>query len=153
MSDHDTTTPAGWYDDPDSEGIQRYWDGAEWTERRQPKVPTAAPAVAQTAAPASGNGMAVAALVLGIVGMLIALIPIFGLFGLIMGVLAFIFGIAGWRKVKRGVTTTGKGMAITGAITGLIAVILGIVGLVIVNDAFTQLDEDLQELEDSFDDL
>ena len=29
----------GWYDDPDSAASQRYWDGADWTEQRQPKPP------------------------------------------------------------------------------------------------------------------
>lgn len=32
------TTPqtAGWYPDPTSPGIQRYWDGEEWSEHRAP---------------------------------------------------------------------------------------------------------------------
>jgi len=25
-------TPAGWYDDPEQPGQQRYWDGTAWTE-------------------------------------------------------------------------------------------------------------------------
>jgi TM2 domain-containing membrane protein YozV len=29
----------GWYDDPDSAASLRYWDGAEWTDQRQPKPP------------------------------------------------------------------------------------------------------------------
>lgn len=29
-------TPAGWYEDPDQPGSQRFWDGAEWTELRTP---------------------------------------------------------------------------------------------------------------------
>jgi hypothetical protein len=33
----DASAPAGWYDDPDSPGIVRYWDGTEWTERRAPR--------------------------------------------------------------------------------------------------------------------
>lgn len=32
------TTPAGWYDDADEPKMQRYWNGSEWTEQRQPKV-------------------------------------------------------------------------------------------------------------------
>ena len=44
------STPAGWYDDPQNPGQQRYWDGAQWTEQRQPAAPTA-PAPPPTAAP------------------------------------------------------------------------------------------------------
>jgi hypothetical protein len=35
--------PAGWYPDPDSPGIVRWWDGEAWTERRAPAAPPAAP--------------------------------------------------------------------------------------------------------------
>jgi hypothetical protein len=28
------SAPAGWYDDPDAEGVRRYWNGREWTDSR-----------------------------------------------------------------------------------------------------------------------
>jgi len=31
-----TSTPAGWYADPDQQGYERYWDGSQWTEHTQP---------------------------------------------------------------------------------------------------------------------
>jgi hypothetical protein len=34
----ETTTPAGWYPDPEVPGGQRYWDGNGWTENRAPGV-------------------------------------------------------------------------------------------------------------------
>lgn len=40
--------PSGWYDDPEQQGTLRYWDGARWTDHRQPKP------VAQQAAPPQG---------------------------------------------------------------------------------------------------
>jgi hypothetical protein len=43
-------TPAGWYDDPEQPGQQRWWDGNAWTEQRAPG--TAAPA-APTPPPAA----------------------------------------------------------------------------------------------------
>ena len=33
------STPAGWYEDPENPGQQRYWDGQQWTDQRQPAVP------------------------------------------------------------------------------------------------------------------
>ena len=39
-------TPAGWYADPEGSGNQRYWDGTQWTEQRQPAPSTAPPAAA-----------------------------------------------------------------------------------------------------------
>ncbi|QGG94980.1 DUF2510 domain-containing protein [Actinomarinicola tropica] len=60
------TTPAGWYPDPNAEGTQRYWDGAQWTEHTAPLVATtpadapASPAepapLATDAAPDGGGG-------------------------------------------------------------------------------------------------
>lgn len=40
-----TTTPAGWYADPNVPGQQRYWDGTTWTEHvHQPSpAPTLPP--------------------------------------------------------------------------------------------------------------
>ena len=34
-----TDIPAGWYDDPEHPAQYRYWDGAQWTDHRSPKVP------------------------------------------------------------------------------------------------------------------
>jgi hypothetical protein len=49
-------TPAGWYDDPEQPGQQRYWDGNAWTEHRAPGAggaPTPPPAAAPAPAPAA----------------------------------------------------------------------------------------------------
>ena len=29
--------PAGWYEDPDDEALQRFWDGSRWTNSRMPR--------------------------------------------------------------------------------------------------------------------
>lgn len=36
MSDGGGLPPAGWYDDPEVPGGQRYWDGSAWGEQRPP---------------------------------------------------------------------------------------------------------------------
>jgi hypothetical protein len=35
--------PAGWYDDPEQAGQQRFWDGTRWTDDRRPAGPPAPP--------------------------------------------------------------------------------------------------------------
>lgn len=42
MSDQ-PSFPAGWYDDPDGGGGQRFFDGAVWTENRTAPLPDAPP--------------------------------------------------------------------------------------------------------------
>ncbi len=49
------TTPAGWYDDSENPGQQRYWDGAQWTEHRQPVAPTPPPPPAPPQPPAAST--------------------------------------------------------------------------------------------------
>jgi hypothetical protein len=31
--------PAGWYDDPFTDELQRYWDGTSWTKQTRPREP------------------------------------------------------------------------------------------------------------------
>lgn len=58
--------------------------------------------------------MPIAALVLGIVGLLFALIPCLGMYALPLTVLAVIFGAVGMKK------QAGKGMAIAGLVCGIV---------------------------------
>jgi hypothetical protein len=86
-----------------------------------------------------GNGMAVVALVLGIIGVLFGLIPLFFFIAIPCGVLALIFGFVGRRAAKRRAAGH-RGMALVGLILGIVAVGLGIVGVVIVGDAVEDVD-------------
>ncbi|MEU6486444.1 DUF4190 domain-containing protein [Streptomyces sp. NPDC046887] len=72
-------------------------------------------------APAPSNGMGVAALVLGIIG--VVLFCAWGL-GVILGILALIFGLIGRRKARRGEADNG-GMALAGVILGSVAIAIG----------------------------
>ncbi|WP_346176267.1 DUF4190 domain-containing protein [Streptomyces cuspidosporus] len=72
-------------------------------------------------APDNGNGTA--AMVLGIVGTVLFLTVVFGV---ILGVLAIIFGALGRAKATRGEADNG-GQALTGLVLGVIAVIASVV--------------------------
>ncbi|MFF3750751.1 DUF4190 domain-containing protein [Streptomyces sp. NPDC002018] len=70
--------------------------------------------------PGPSNGMGITALVLGIIS--VVAFCLWGL-GVVIGVLALIFGIIGRRKVRRGEATNG-GMALAGIILGSIGALI-----------------------------
>jgi hypothetical protein len=72
--------------------------------------------------PRQSNGLAIASLVCGIVGMLF--------FGIVLGPLAVIFGAVGLSRANRG--ASGRGQAIAGLILGIVATVLAIVILAAV---------------------
>lgn len=85
----------------------------------EPTPPTPAQATT-TPAPAAGptNGLAIAALVTGIVAVITGWAPFWGL---LVGAAAVVLGILGLKKA------TGKGMAIAGIITGGIGALWGLI--------------------------
>lgn len=97
----------------------------------QPGMPPQMPP-AYTAAPVAqpSNGMGVAALVLGILGLTTGWIPGVNYVTWIMSLLAIIFGGIGISKANKG-EATNKGMAITGLVLGCIAFALAIIVIVL----------------------
>ncbi|MCF4136853.1 DUF4190 domain-containing protein [Streptomyces sp. Tue 6430] len=69
--------------------------------------------------PERRNGFGIAALVLGIVAVVLFW-TVFG--GILLGLLAVVFGVLGHRRARRGVATNGV-MAIVGAVTGALGLI------------------------------
>lgn len=76
-----------------------------------------------------GNGAAIAAAVLGAIGLLALVLTIGGLFivALPLGLAAMWLGSMGRRKVDRGLTHSGRGAARAGWIMGLITTVLSVV--------------------------
>ena len=73
---------------------------------------------------------AIIALVLGIIGILLAFVTA-GVLGILLGIPAIILGVVGRRKVSRGATRQHGGIAMGGLVTGIISLVLGIILLVV----------------------
>lgn len=73
----------------------------------------------------AGQGMGIAALVLGILGVLTAFIPCFGLFAILFGILAIIFGIIGYSQAKK--QNASLGLPLTGLILGILATLFVVI--------------------------
>ena len=139
----DQTPPAGWYPDEGVDapaGQQRYWDGSAWTEHTT--APTG-PAYQAAVLQAPRNGLGIAALILGIIGVVIGIIPFFFWVAGILGVIGLILGFVGRGRAKRGEATNGT-MALWGIITSAVAVVVSIVGLVILLIAVADLDQSVE---------
>ncbi|AWL40867.1 MULTISPECIES: DUF4190 domain-containing protein [unclassified Streptomyces] len=116
------------------------WSGAQYGYPATPPAPAPAPPYAgypgypgyggQPAwgGPAPANGLGVAAMVLGIVG--VVGFCMWGI-GIVLGVLALVFGIVGHGRVKRGEADNG-GMALAGIILGSVSIVIGGVFLVLL---------------------
>jgi hypothetical protein len=85
--------------------------------------------------PRRGSGMAVTALVLGIIALL-SCWTIIG--GILFGLIAVVLGIVASRRARRG-EAGGRGMAITGIVLGLLGLVLSVV-IVVVIGAFWNSD-------------
>lgn len=86
------------------------------------------PAASPAAAGGPGNGRAIAALVLGLVGLL-ALVFFAGaliFINLPCSILAWVLGVQGMRAVDRGRTAQHRSVASTGRVLGIIGVVLGV---------------------------
>lgn len=94
------------------------------------------------------NGLGIAALCCGLVGILIGLIPIMFLASGALGILAIVFGAVGIRRVRRR-EASNRGMSIAGLLTGLAAFALAIWGISIVFSAANSLNEELSKIQDT----
>jgi hypothetical protein len=77
------------------------------------------------AAPRRRNGMGTAALVLGVLALVLVLLLIFAPLGAFLGLLAVIFGIVGIVWANQG-QADNRGQAVAGLVTGGLALLLGI---------------------------
>lgn len=109
----------------DQPSPQQPWGGAPgaaptWSQQQQPSWG------ATGGGQSTSNGMAVGALITGILS--IPLLFLFG-FGVLLGIVAVILGIIAVRRANRG-EGSGRGMAIGGIVTGAVSIVLGILFLI-----------------------
>ncbi|GLX22680.1 DUF4190 domain-containing protein [Streptomyces lavendulae] len=69
---------------------------------------------------ADGNGLAVAAVLLGVIGWITSVVLIGGL----LGVIGLVLGVVALRKAGR--TGTGRGMSVTGLVTSCLAIVVSV---------------------------
>lgn len=90
------------------------------------------------------NGFGVTALVLGILALVLCW-TVWG--GIVLGVLALIFGILGVKRANRG-EATNKGLSISGIVTGSIGLVIGVLLAVLVGSIFALFGGQLSDLQD-----
>lgn len=96
-------------------------------------------------APAPRNGLGIAALCLGVVGILFGLVPFTGFIAFGLGAIGLILGLVGLGRARKRVATNLK-TAISGTVLSALAVALGIWGMVILFTGLNQLAEDLNAI-------
>lgn len=89
-------SPAGWYSDPENPGIQRWWDGTQWTEQIQPVPPPSLP-TKPPSLPKKKKGLAVTAAVLAVIG--VAFLP--GAIAAVLLVASMVLAIAALARKQR----------------------------------------------------
>jgi len=91
-------------------------------------------------APSRPSGQAVAALVIGIVSVLLCLIPVVNAISIVGGVVAVVLGMLALRKLVPG-RPAGKGFAITGIVLGAVSAVVAIAMWIVLSIAVAGLEE------------
>ncbi|MDD2362084.1 MAG: DUF4190 domain-containing protein [Oscillospiraceae bacterium] len=105
-----------------------------YEQPQQPQQPYQPPYQQQPYQPqpiqSTSNGMSVAALVCGILGIIGGFIPVVQYFTLVLAIIGIVFGVQG--KKKAALTGTGSGLATAGLVLGIIGASLNALGILCV---------------------
>ncbi|MEG0230028.1 MAG: DUF4190 domain-containing protein [Oscillospiraceae bacterium] len=74
----------------------------------------------------NGNGLAIAALVCGILGIVGGFIPVVQYFTLVLAILGIVFG----AKAKKTATDDKRGLAVAGLVCGIVGTAFGAIGVI-----------------------
>jgi hypothetical protein len=123
-----TAYQSGWYPDPAGRFEYRYHNGAAWTAdvstsgTRYVDPLGLTPPTSPLPGNSHGKGLAIAAMVLGISGIMVAWLPFVFVIGTICAVAAIVMGFVALRG------RPGRGFAIAGIVTGIVAVLVSVAG-------------------------
>ncbi len=95
----------------------------------------------------SGQGLGVAALVLGVISFIVALIPCVGLFAFFTAIVAIVLGAIGLSQASR--SNSPKGLMFGGLILGVVALFIAIAQLVF----FSSFADKAPDFEERFEDV
>ena len=115
------------------------------TESVQPTMQQDPPGVQGAGAPPSsgGNGLAITALVLGVVALLAAFVPFLGaVVALPLGFAAIVVGLIGRSRARR---AGGGGLAVAGVVTGAAGIVIALIWGVLASLFFAGVESDLRE--------
>lgn len=90
------------------------------------------------------NGLGIAALVTGIVGLVLGIIPFLFWLGGVLGVLSLVLGLVGHARARRG-EASDKGAAVAGIVLGAVTVVVSLVWLVVIVMAVGDVADDLEK--------
>jgi hypothetical protein len=91
-----------------------------------------------------GNGLAVGALVVGIIALLTALPMVFFFLAGPLALIGLVLGLLGLRAANRG--RGNRGLAKGGVATSLIALVLSVVGLILAITLFNTFEDDVRDV-------
>lgn len=99
----------------------------------------------------ASNGLAIAALITGILAAAVAFVPLFGMIVAIPGgIAAIVLGIFARNRAKE---VGGAGLAMAGIITGAAAIVISLVWALVVGAIFSQVDADLRDTLDNLEQI
>jgi uncharacterized membrane protein len=90
------------------------------------------------------NGMGTAAMVLGILGLVLVVLIFFSPLGALLGLLAVAFGVVGVMRANRG-EADNRGQALTGLVTGAVALVVGVLLTIGIGTFFAANVNDFRE--------
>jgi hypothetical protein len=148
---------SGWYPDPTGRFEYRYHNGGAWTADvatggqryvdplsgppglRPPGLPGPQGPVGPTGSPVrrAGNGIALAGMVCGIVGLVTGWVPFFGVIGIVASIVGLSLSIPGLRRSRD--TGERRAFAITGIITSTLGILVGVLGIIFTVVVFRAL--------------